>query len=126
MGRSLKRSNKVGIGKDLHSVSVTGTVDENDFYSENPILNCAKREISEELGLHLGINDIKIEAIVAGVEKKQPTAIINAFVSFDLETLKQKRIMAEDFSFENEKIIVVKKEQIKKMLSKEKFSEISK
>lgn len=122
----VKRSNKVGIGKDLYCVSVTGTVDENDFCSEDPILNCVEREIYEELGLPLDTKNIRIKAIVASAEKLQPTVIVNILVSFDLRILKQKQIMADDFSFENENIFILKKEQIENMLSTEKFSEISK
>ena len=72
-----KRSGTVGIGEKLYSVTATGAVDENDYSQSDPIRNCVLRELREELNIHIKNEDLQISAIVAGVQKLQPIAIVN-------------------------------------------------
>lgn len=119
----VKRSNKVAIGKDLYSVTATGATDEKDYEDENPIKHCALRELSEELKFKIDINDLYVKAIVAGKKKMQPIAIVDAIVPFNLGDVKIEKDDAEDFEFEVDKVFICKREDIRKILEQQTFTE---
>lgn len=119
----VKRTNNVAIGKNLYSVTATGAIDLNDWETTNPIVNCAIRELREELGLCVKEEQIKIKSIVAGCNKMQPIAILDAYVDFDLRNIDCSENKAKDFEFEIEKVYVVHKEDINSILKECNFTE---
>ena len=119
----VKRSSKVAIGKNLYSVTATGAAGEPDFEDDNPIKHCALRELKEELNLKLSTSDLYIKAIVAGKNKMQPIAIVDAIVPFNLEKIKIEKDAAFDYKFEVDKVFICKKDEIKNTLIQQKFTE---
>lgn len=119
----VKRTGNVGIGQNLYSVTATGAVDGKDLISEDPIKNCAIRELKEELNLALNKDNLKVKAIVAGKNKKQPIAIVNATVDFDLSQLILDKDKAIDYEFEVDKVSVCQKKNIDEILRKQNFTE---
>lgn len=118
-----KRTSKVGIGQNMYSVTVTGTVDVNDLKADDPIKCCACRELKEELNLDISPESINLISFVAGIDKKQPIAIMTASVDFNLKTQLMNVHEGIDFTFEVEKAFVCKIKQIKDLLDSQEFSE---
>lgn len=119
----VKRTNNVAIGKNLYSVTATGAIDLNDWEAPNPIVNCAIRELHEELGLCVKVEQIKIKSIVAGCNKMQPIAILDAYVDFNLKDIDCSENSAEDFELEIEKVYVVHRNDINMILEECNFTE---
>ena len=119
----VKRSANVGIGTNLYSVTATGAVDLNDWNKYDPIRNCAIRELGEELNLKLNYSDLELISVVAGINKKQPIAILNAFVRYDLTEMISESTKANDYKFEVEKVHICKITEIESILSKRNFTE---
>ena len=76
-----KRNDHVGIANNYISTSVTGSIDDQDFKKNDPILSCCKREINEELGLTIQDNDMTVRRIVCGSDKFQPSALVDVKVN---------------------------------------------
>lgn len=118
-----QRGKSVGISERLHSVSVTGTVDENDYHSIEPLKNCAIRELYEELNININSEDIHICSIVAGKNKLQPIVIVNGKINGTFNDLLNKMSEAKDFTYEVDELCIVNKRNLAKILNKKKFTE---
>ena len=119
----VKRSGNVGIGKNLYSVTSTGAVDLIDWNTDDPIRSCAVRELEEELNLRLDCSDLEITGIVAGVVKKQPIAILNAYVDHDLREINGESARADDYKFEVDKVHICRIDDIESILDSQEFTE---
>lgn len=106
-----KRNGKVGISNDFISTTVTGTVDESDFYSNDPLKNCCVRECKEELDYILDPEQIKLNKIVCGYQKTQPIALLNVKVDsvFDIEDSIR---LYKGFHEENSNYFIIAKKEI--------------
>lgn len=119
----VKRTSNVGIGKNIYSVSATGAVDSEDWNKEDPIKSCARRELKEELNFDIPESRIELFDIVAGVNKKQPIAILNATVDIDLSKGVAGAEKGIDYELEIQKIHVCKISDINKILREQQFTE---
>lgn len=101
----VKRTNRVAISSGHFSVSAAGTPTNTDYNTENPFLECAKREIKEELG----IEDISLEfkELIISKQKMQPVFLYNGKLNDTWNNYYKKIILANDFSFETENLYIV-------------------
>lgn len=118
-----QRGKKVGISERFHSVSATGTVDETDYYSTDPLKNCAIRELHEELNIDINSDNLHIASIVAGKNKLQPIVIVNGKINGTFNELSNKMSEAEDFTYEVDKLCIVDKKLLRKILDEKEFTE---
>lgn len=118
-----QRGKKVGISERFHSVSATGTVDETDYYNINPLKSCATRELHEELNIDINSNNLHICSIVAGKNKLQPIVIVNGKINGTFCELTNKMSEAEDFAYEVDKLCIVNKNSLGKILHENQFTE---
>jgi len=117
-----KRNNKVAISSNMASVSTTGAIDGEDYCCDNPILECARREVKEELEVEIQSNQIEIREIVAGKSKMQPIVLCDVQIDdvvMAVEIIKQRSC----FITEHSEICVVKKENLKQFLQDNSFTE---
>lgn len=118
-----QRGGKVGISEKFHSVSATGTVDEIDYHSIEPLKNCVIRELHEELNIDIHSENLQICSIVAGKNKLQPIVIVNGKVERGFDELWNKMKEAEDFTYEVDKLCIVNRELLETILTRKKFTE---
>lgn len=106
----VERNNKNIVGSGLHSVTVTGALDIIDFSNENPVTSCAWRELYDELGIMVQEEDMKIKGVVMGVNKQQPTVMIEVSTYLTSNEVIGQSRFAKDFKKELVKIMPLDKE----------------
>lgn len=119
----VKRNLNVGISNGFISTSVTGSVDEEDYNSIDPILSCAKRETLEELNYMIDSKNLKIIKLVCGCIKTQPIALVNAYIDDVSDIIN--RINA-NFKTENQDILCVKRDNLCELLNNDNMTEACK
>ena len=87
----VERGTDVAIGQRLQSVSVTGSMNWNDFSQPNPVVACAIRECREELGVEVSEADVRLTGIAAGVRKLQPAFLLTATVRSTVKSVQAVR-----------------------------------
>ncbi len=119
----VKRSNATIIGNEFYGVTATGSVDGEDFDSHNPLLNCAQRELKEELNLNVNQCDMNIVGLVAGKNKLQPIAIIDVELNCEVESILENVSGAKDYTKEINEIIIVSKEKLREVIYRGRYTE---
>ncbi len=94
----VKRKKGMALGAGTLSVTVTGSMDEVDFLSKNPIMSCVKREIKEELNL-IG-QDIKCQNIIISKDKLQPIFLVNCKINRRFKDIITVMQSADDYNKE--------------------------
>lgn len=118
VGRFLltKRNGFVGISNNFYSTTVTGSVDNNDFKTKDPVINCCIREIAEELAYTVNPEDVNFYSIVTGVNKLQPIALTNILVD-NLETIVRTLKEYSGFNEENSAYYIVSASELKEIIN---------
>lgn len=119
----VRRNSRVAISSDMMSVSVTGSLDDTDFRSTNPILSCVIRETKEELGIDVKEDMIKLRMLVAGEKKLQPIVLCDVVYSMNFENIVRKIYTRNSFKHENSEIFIVKKKDIKNVIEQFQLTE---
>lgn len=119
----VKRNLKVGISYGFISTSVTGSVDEDDYNSIDPILNCIKRETLEELNYRINTKSLKIIKLVCGCIKTQPIALVNGYVNDVSDVI---NCFNTSFDMENEDFFCIKRDNLLELLSDNNMTEACK
>ena len=113
------RNNNNGISDGFLSTTVTGSLDEVDYNSDDPIINCAKRELKEELNYDIQSDNLVFSKIVCGYKKKQPVAIVNGYVD-DIDNVICN--FNNEFNIENRDYIKCKKDELTNFLNNKAYS----
>lgn len=112
-----RRNNNVGIANGFLSVSVTGSVDYDDYCHNDPFVACCEREVEEELGYMVNKNsEIRFKKIVCGEKKLQPIALMDMMVD-DIQEVVDALINCKDFEEENSSYYVCKAREVENMLN---------
>lgn len=119
-----KRSKALNISTSFFSTSVTGDVDEKDFETDDPLINCVRREVFEELGIK--IDKIKIRGIAISKTKLQPVILFDAEIDEEWEALIKNMTKAKDYNFEVEKFLITSSDKISNILDSEQFTDATK
>ena len=82
-----RRPNDMIIAGGAMSTSATEAVDGDDMWEMNPVIGCASRSLSEELGLDVNVADMTFGEIVAGKNKLQPVALVDVRTDVSLHDL---------------------------------------
>lgn len=109
----LERSTTVAISSGAMSVSSAGSVDVKDFCDDgNPILNCAIREVNEELGFLTDELEYSYGGIVIAMQKMQPVILYYAKLNQSFSEVVSKMRDAPDFHEENSQIYIVPRDKV--------------
>ncbi len=110
----MQRGDNVAVCAGIMGVSATGVLDDMDFDAENPFVNCAIREIKEELGLEIKPCNVHIRSLVAGYKKMQPIVLCDVeYIGYFEELIKEFH-KADDFYKENKSCVVMSKDEVRK------------
>lgn len=124
-GRSLivRRGKNVAISSGNFAVACTGSVSEEDLYSnENPFIHCAKRELAEEINLECNLN---IDSVVISKQKLQPAVLLSGCIDGKFEDLLNVMTSAIDYSEENESLFAVPSEVLPGIVKKYQFTDVA-
>lgn len=91
-----QRSGDVVIGKNISSVSTTGTPNLKDFGVEGKF-GCAKRKLKADLNVDISKCTFKYTGVFVGANKKQPVILVNCFYDGDIDEIIGKAQLAEDY-----------------------------
>lgn len=89
-----------------YAASAGGSLMARDCVSGNPFINCAKREIMEELGLSV---EPEFDGLYIAVQKYQPIALLHVTIPISWKTLRSLLHNADDFFLENKQLLCVHK-----------------
>lgn len=118
----VERNTSVSVGSGLFACTSSGSLDVSDMKYVNPIVGCAQRELREELNLQC---DLYIEGIIAPVQKLQPVALLTGTVNRPWREIIPVMIQAEDFSKENNRLLIVPKDKLIPLISMYSFTDAS-
>lgn len=117
-----RRNNNVGIANGYLSVSVTGSVDGEDYNKNDPFIACCSREIREELGFIIDeCCDVKFKKFVCGEKKLQPIALIDVIVD-DIQKVINTLKSCEGFNEENSKYFICDRDEVKALISNDQYN----
>ena len=118
----VKRGNKVVVSSGNFAVSAAGSVAEEDLEKENPFLECAQREIKEELGLDV---DLEMTCMVVSKQKMQPAVLFKGKVDKSFSELVDTMRSAPDFKEENQSLFSIPKNVIPSLVTHFQFTDVA-
>lgn len=118
----VKRGDRVVVSSGNFAVSAAGSVAEEDLDKENPFLECARREIKEELGLNV---DLTMACMVISKQKMQPAVLFKGKINKPFSELINVMRAAPDFKEENQSLFSVPKEIIPSLVSHFQFTDVA-
>lgn len=101
----VKRTKNVAISSGSFGMACAGTVNEQDFLTEDPFLSCALREVQEECNIEL--QQIHFDGIVVPKQKMQPIFLYHVRLDKTWEELHPEMKQAKDYAFETESLYAV-------------------
>lgn len=110
----VERNTAVSVGSGLFACTSSGSLDENDITSPNPIIGCGVRELTEELNLNCTLS---IEGVIIPKQKMQPIALLTGQVFRPWRELLPAIMQGVDFHKENSRIFIVPKDKLLSMIS---------
>lgn len=116
----VERNTAVSVGSGLFACTSSGSLDENDIMSPNPIIGCGVRELQEELNLTC---TLQIEGVVIPIQKMQPIALLTGQVYRPWSELLPTMMCGQDFRKENSRVLVVPRDKLLAMISMYAFTD---
>lgn len=101
-----KRSTRTGISDGYYSTSATGGIELCDVEKENPIIECAVKELEEELNLIVKHSNLKLNCIVLDSKRVQLIAIVDCIIDSEAQSLIDHAKEGKDFEYEVDEIFV--------------------
>lgn len=101
-----KRSTRTGISDGYYSTSATGGIELCDVEKENPIIECAVKELKEELNLIVKHSSLKLNCIVLDSKRVQLIAIVDCIIDSEAQSLIDHAKEGKDFEYEVDEIFV--------------------
>lgn len=119
----IQRGTRVVVSSGNFAVSSAGSLSEEDMEAVNPFLNCATREIKEELNLE--VKDLHVTELVISKQKLQPVVLVKGRIDGLFTDVTEYMISAEDFNVENEHAFSVQRGNIVDMLHHYQFTDVA-
>jgi len=116
-----KRSSSLNISSGLVSTTATGSVDGEDFNANDPLTNCVKKEVLEELGIK--VEEIELKGISISKTKLQPIVLFDARINESWEDIIDKIKMAKDYKNEVEDFLSISISDIPELLNNNELSD---
>lgn len=99
-----KRSTRTGISDGYYSTSATGGIKLRDLEKENPIIECAVKELKEELNLIVEPSDLRLNYIALDSKRIQLIAIVDCIIDSEAKSLIDNAKEGKDFKYEVDEI----------------------
>ena len=104
-----KRSTKTGVSDGYYSTSATGGIEISDVEKENPIIECAVKELKEELNLIVEPSDLRLNCIVLDSKRIQLIAVVDCVINSEAKSLIDNAKEGKDFKYEVDEIFAADK-----------------
>ncbi len=118
----VERNTAVSVGSGLFACTSSGSLDETDIVSPNPIIGCGVRELLEELNLNCTLS---IEGIVIPLQKLQPIALLTGRVFRPWRDLLPTMMRGVDFRKENSHVLIVPRDKLLSFISMYAFTDVA-
>lgn len=107
------RSRRVAVSSGQWGATVAGTVSPHDANapSDNPVFACARREVSEELGINIGT--ITWDGLIIARQKMQPIALVSSRINRQWKDMIPLIRNARDWSFENAALYAIHSDHLR-------------
>lgn len=115
------RGSSLAVGAGLWGVSASGGVEAEDLRSGNPIANTVIREVEEELGLKVALDDVQVDGLFIGDKKLQPVMLCTVTLSEPLGPLLPLEGVDSDLEIASQ--VLVAKGDLKKYAERKRMSE---
>lgn len=116
----VERNTAVSVGSGLFAATSSGSLDDSDLYSPNPIIGCGERELVEELNLRCNLS---IQGLVIPIQKMQPIALLTGQVFRPWRQLLPSLKQGIDFKKENSRVLIVPKSKLLSIISLYSFTD---
>ena len=110
----VERNTAVSVGSGLFASTSSGSLDDSDLYSPNPIIGCGERELIEELNLKCNLS---IQGLIIPIQKMQPIALLTGQVFRPWRQLLPLSQQGADFTKENNRVLLVPKDKLLSLIS---------
>lgn len=104
-----KRSTKTGISDGYYSTSATGGIEMCDVEKENSIIECAVKELKEELNLIVEPSYLRLNCIVLDSKRIQLIAVVDCIINSEAKSLIDNAKEGKDFKYEVDEIFAADK-----------------
>ena len=101
-----KRSTRTGISDGYYSTSATGGIELCDVEKENPIIECAVKELKEELNLIVEPSNLRLSRIALDSKRIQLIAMVDCVINSEAQLLIDNAKEGKDFEYEVDEIFV--------------------
>lgn len=116
----IERNTKVSVGSGLFACTSSGSLTPEDCYNSGPIVNCARRELIEELNLDV---TLYVQGIIMPIQKMQPVALLTGQVQMPWRNIVQQMKLGVDYNKENSRMLIVPKHKLLSLISLYKFTD---
>jgi len=117
----VRRTSNLAIGSRLLSVTSTGSLDDSDFHSDNPVIACATRELREEL--NITCTELILSGIAISKKKLQPILMVNGKINCTWEAIMNTITTAEDYNAEVQEFIAVPHSAVAEFIANENLTD---
>ena len=119
----VERNTKMSIGSGTFACTSSGSMSIDDVSgTTNYVVNCAERELREELGIG---SNLKMTGIVIPLQKMQPIIMLTGQVFRPWAELYPAIRLSQDFSKENNRAIVIPKGRALQLVAGYQFTEVA-
>lgn len=115
------RGSSLAVGAGLWGVSASGGLEVADLASENPVAHAAVREVEEELGLKVALDDVQVDGLFIGDKKLQPIMLCTVTLDEPLGPLLPLQGVDSDLEIASQ--VLVAKGDLKKYTERKRMSE---
>ena len=115
------RGSSLAVGAGLWGVSVSGGLESDDLAAENPVVNAVMREVEEELGLKVALDDVRVDGLFIGDKKLQPIMLCTVALDEPLGPLLP--LQGVDSDLEVASQVLVAQDDLKKYMERKRMSE---
>lgn len=117
----VRRGSSLAVGAGLWGVSVSGGLESDDLAAENPVVNAVMREVEEELGLKVALDDVRVDGLFIGDKKLQPIMLCTVTLDEPLGLLLPLQGIDSELEIANQ--VLVAKGDLKKYAERKRMSE---
>jgi NUDIX domain len=117
----VRRGDSLPVGAGLWGVSVSGGLEADDLASENPVVNAVMREVEEELGPKVALDDVRVDGLFIGDKKLQPVILCTVALDEPLGPLLPLQGVDSDLEIASQ--VLVAQDDLKKYMERKRMSE---
>lgn len=117
----VRRGDSLAVGAGLWGMSVSGGLEADDLAAENPVVNAVMREVEEELGLKVALDDVRVDGLFIGDKKLQPIMLCTVALDEPLGSLLPLQGVDSDLEIASQ--VLVAQSELKKYVERKRMSD---